>query len=288
MIIHLHLTFCRSLKHSHPSRTFILCTWGVGEHEVIAHPETIVSIGIMELRLKNVQGKSLPVEIATTFPEEVTETKYQILESGEIPLIASDNADMDEFHELIKIKSFKEALQVTATRVLPYRRGTGQIFPTRFVPPSPIIKPSGIFIPCLLMTGTVPVWRCINRKDAGQCILCLGSACFDTNLPEAKAGWAIVLNQFETWDDPTHTFTSGRLEKASPFGDCEQQTSQRAILRAAVGALRYRYWPDEAHTSIVLATDSEYLVDSATMWVKGWMRNGWKTNARKPVKNRDL
>ncbi len=34
-----------------------------------------------------------------------------------------------------------------------------------------------------------------------------------------------------------------------------------------------------------LHTDSKYLIDSATMWLNIWKKNGWKTSARKDVKN---
>jgi ribonuclease HI len=35
-------------------------------------------------------------------------------------------------------------------------------------------------------------------------------------------------------------------------------------------------------------TDSRYLMDGATKWLKRWKANGWKTADRKPVKNDDL
>jgi ribonuclease HI len=39
---------------------------------------------------------------------------------------------------------------------------------------------------------------------------------------------------------------------------------------------------------LVFATDSEYVVEGATKWVRGWMRKGWKTSTGEPVKNKDL
>jgi len=35
-------------------------------------------------------------------------------------------------------------------------------------------------------------------------------------------------------------------------------------------------------------TDSEYLRKGITEWISGWKRRGWKTAAKKPVKNQDL
>ncbi len=37
-----------------------------------------------------------------------------------------------------------------------------------------------------------------------------------------------------------------------------------------------------------VVTDSEYLKNGITTWIKGWKRNGWKTAAKKPVVNQDL
>ena len=39
---------------------------------------------------------------------------------------------------------------------------------------------------------------------------------------------------------------------------------------------------------VTLHTDSKYLLDGTTKWIKGWQLNGWKTAARKPVKDDDL
>ena len=42
-------------------------------------------------------------------------------------------------------------------------------------------------------------------------------------------------------------------------------------------------------SSIVdLHTDSTYVRDGITKWIHGWKRNGWKTAAKKPVKNTEL
>ena len=81
---------------------------------------------------------------------------------------------------------------------------------------------------------------------------------------------------------------SGRLEQEGPFGDAGVQSSNRAELRAVIAALRFRSWSGEGFKSIVIATDSEYVVEGATDWVKRWVKNGWKTNRKAEVKNRDM
>ena len=37
-----------------------------------------------------------------------------------------------------------------------------------------------------------------------------------------------------------------------------------------------------------LYTDSTYVKDGITKWINRWKQNGWRTTARKPVKNEDL
>jgi ribonuclease HI len=39
---------------------------------------------------------------------------------------------------------------------------------------------------------------------------------------------------------------------------------------------------------VCICTDSRYVQDGITLWIKGWQQNGWRTKARTPVKNEDL
>ena len=39
---------------------------------------------------------------------------------------------------------------------------------------------------------------------------------------------------------------------------------------------------------VALYTDSNYVRDGITKWIHGWLRNGWRTADRKPVKNAEL
>lgn len=56
-------------------------------------------------------------------------------------------------------------------------------------------------------------------------------------------------------------------------------------IMAAIAALEALNEPCE----VKLFTDSQYLRHAVEKkWLAGWMRNGWMTAARKPVKNRDL
>ena len=61
-------------------------------------------------------------------------------------------------------------------------------------------------------------------------------------------------------------------------------TNNRMELTAAIRALEALRKP----CRVKLSTDSRYVMDGLTKWIKGWQRNGWKTADRKPVKNADL
>tara|TARA_R110002167_G_scaffold39648_1_gene122270 strand:+ start:3092 stop:3559 length:468 start_codon:yes stop_codon:yes gene_type:complete len=67
-------------------------------------------------------------------------------------------------------------------------------------------------------------------------------------------------------------------------GGERQTTNNRMEMMAAIQALEALKRP----CRVALYTDSVYLRDGITKWIKGWKRNGWKTAAKKPVKNQDL
>ena len=61
-------------------------------------------------------------------------------------------------------------------------------------------------------------------------------------------------------------------------------TNNRMEMLAAIRALQSLKRP----MPVTLVTDSTYLKDGITKWIGGWKKNGWKTAAKKPVKNQDL
>jgi len=62
-------------------------------------------------------------------------------------------------------------------------------------------------------------------------------------------------------------------------------TNNRMEVLAAIRALEALTKDSE----VDLYTDSKYLSDAVNKnWIKGWIKNGWKTAAKKPVKNQDL
>lgn len=83
-------------------------------------------------------------------------------------------------------------------------------------------------------------------------------------------GWGVVL-QF------------GDHERELKGGESDT-TNNRMELTAAIEALKALKEP----CHIALTTDSTYVKDGITKWLSNWKRNGWKTAAKKPVKNQDL
>lgn len=45
---------------------------------------------------------------------------------------------------------------------------------------------------------------------------------------------------------------------------------------------------DDTSVPITLFSDSKYVIDGMSRWLKGWKANNWLTSAKEPVKNRDL
>lgn len=67
-------------------------------------------------------------------------------------------------------------------------------------------------------------------------------------------------------------------------GGAAETTNNRMELQAAIEALKSL--PDGS--AVRLTTDSVYVKDGITGWIKNWKARGWKTAAKKPVKNVDL
>jgi ribonuclease HI len=73
-----------------------------------------------------------------------------------------------------------------------------------------------------------------------------------------------------------------RKELAGGFA---RTTNNRMELRAVIEALTALTRP----CNVTLHTDSQYVRNALTKgWLQGWKKNGWKTAAKKPVKNQDL
>ena len=85
-----------------------------------------------------------------------------------------------------------------------------------------------------------------------------------------RGGWGVLLR-------------AGTTEKELSGGE-PHTTNNRMELMAAIQGLKALNKP----CRVKLSTDSRYVMDGLTKWIKGWQRNGWRTADKKPVKNSDL
>ncbi|MEW8049881.1 MAG: ribonuclease HI [Candidatus Thiodiazotropha sp.] len=83
-------------------------------------------------------------------------------------------------------------------------------------------------------------------------------------------GWGVVLRY-------------GRHEKRL-FGGEPETTNNRMELLAVIRGLQSL----TKRSRVKVTTDSQYVKNGITQWIHNWKRNGWRTAAKKPVKNADL
>lgn len=74
------------------------------------------------------------------------------------------------------------------------------------------------------------------------------------------------------------------LKRRELNGGAAETTNNRMELTAAIEALNALTKP----SNLTIVTDSSYVKDGITKWMHGWKRNGWRTAAKKEVKNVDL
>ena len=84
-------------------------------------------------------------------------------------------------------------------------------------------------------------------------------------------GWgAVILDQ----DDKQKNIS----------GSEKNTTNNRMELLAAIMSLK----KIKNNSEVVIFTDSTYVKNGITEWMKNWKKNGWKNSSKKPVKNKDL
>tara|TARA_X000000368_G_scaffold255384_1_gene201891 strand:- start:1540 stop:1962 length:423 start_codon:yes stop_codon:yes gene_type:complete len=85
-----------------------------------------------------------------------------------------------------------------------------------------------------------------------------------------KGGWAAII-----LDEKGQSSISGSYNKT---------TNNRMELMASIMALK----KINNKSEIIIYTDSKYVKDGITVWIKKWKLNNWKSANKKPVKNKDL
>jgi len=83
-------------------------------------------------------------------------------------------------------------------------------------------------------------------------------------------GWGVIMR----WNGHEKELSGGE----------EKSTNNRMEMMAVVKALEELKKP----STVEIYTDSKYVIDGVTKWLKGWKAKGWKTAAKKDVKNQGL
>ena len=84
-------------------------------------------------------------------------------------------------------------------------------------------------------------------------------------------GWAAII-------------ISDNEVKETFFGSEKNTTNNQMELMAPIKAIQ----KFKKKSEISIFTDSTYVRDGITTWIKKWEKNGWKTASKKPVKNKEL
>ncbi len=61
-------------------------------------------------------------------------------------------------------------------------------------------------------------------------------------------------------------------------------TNNRMEMLAVIEGLKYL----KNYSSIIIHTDSKYVLEGITNWITNWKQNNWKSSNKKDVKNKDL
>ena len=148
----------------------------------------------------------------------------------------------------------------------------------RFVPPRPQDIPQTLF------NHDPQRCRIVRHSNPLEMLIYTDGACSNNGRSDPRGGWAFVMSP-QNPVRPKEGIVSGRLENKRR---AEVQTSNRAELRAVCAALGYCHWPAEGWKRLVIATDSNYVVDGITQHIRKWAVNGWRNSRGQPVANRDL
>jgi ribonuclease HI len=104
-------------------------------------------------------------------------------------------------------------------------------------------------------------------KKTDDCLIYTDGACSGNPGP---GGWGVVVKV----GDKEFEFSGGH----------QDTTNNRMEMTAAIEGLKLV----SSNAKVILRTDSKYLQDGITLWIKQWRKNGWLNASKQPVKNKDL
>ncbi|KAM3070497.1 hypothetical protein ACMFMG_010320 [Clarireedia jacksonii] len=211
-------------------------------------------------------------------PTELPDGTWEFAEGAEShsdeyePLDDLEESDCDDDFRPALERPNRQTFDDNSSRIMRATQGIPPIY--TFTPPTSADTPETLF-----EMGE----RIVRRSNPHEILIYTDGASLGNGTAEAKAGCGFVCGSGFKCDF--------RLEEVGPTGEPHQQTSNRAELRAVIGALESRAWAGDSWGQwdrIVIATDSSYVVSGITDWVHTWTTRGWVTSKGSPVKNQDL
>jgi ribonuclease HI len=115
-----------------------------------------------------------------------------------------------------------------------------------------------------------------DSSDAVAHIVNVDGACENNGKETATGGCGIFWGKSHPWNK------SIKLDSV----DNVKATNNRAEMMAAILALQQA--SEEGVHHLTVRTDSKYLQNGITQWISKWKQNGWKTEKKEPVVNKDL
>ncbi|KAJ5281650.1 hypothetical protein N7478_007022 [Penicillium angulare] len=166
-----------------------------------------------------------------------------------------------------------------------FKAKSGQIFPKAFISPDSEDTPRSLFRPSMEEEPKLlpSEW---TSSSLNKFLVCTDGACLRNGAHDANAGCAFVFARPSKW--PYFNVVRFLLEDRDLNNQMHRRTSNRAELRAAIHACQVPEWTREGFDTMVIATDSEYVVKGATEWIHDWIKNGWWRSPGNPVEDRDL
>ncbi|XP_037945509.1 ribonuclease H1 isoform X2 [Teleopsis dalmanni] len=105
--------------------------------------------------------------------------------------------------------------------------------------------------------------------EQGYVIVYTDGSCFGNGTDKACAGFGVYFGE----DHPLNT--------AKPV--IGRVTNNVGEIQAAIYAIKVAH--DIAIPKLCISTDSQFLINAITLWVRGWKRNNWQLKSGGPVKN---
>lgn len=109
-------------------------------------------------------------------------------------------------------------------------------------------------------------------------------ACSDNGKANAIGGWAVCLRALRKVNSNKREVVSEKVFTGNKASTTNNEMELQAII---VGLQKLK--PESAPEHVYhIYTDSKYVINCMEKWIFTWMKNGWKTADKKPVKNKAL